>query len=415
MQCLANLREEKAIPRLRELALAQDSPALVRIESARALGVIRRSGGEIDADTLSADATGIGLERRIAAASLLRHHDSPDAVRRLQHYASSQDATVATIALARLVEIDPKLVVPQLISVLGSPDANVRGFGVEVLFRQPSETHIRLLGERMGDHHPHVRVQARKHAHSLAQKPEWKVAVIATGETALASGDWRAKEQGALLLGLLRHTPAAPRLVELLNDPRGEVAVATGWALRVLAVPETLPKVLDYVQKNTVKGDIVARRKIPADALDRQLSQLCQFLAFARHMPAEPIFRSMIPPRMEPIPEARAAACWALGHFHEGNTIDMIATLMIDRVTAVRPGDVEDPRVRRMCAVSLARMNAQSAVPALRRFCPIQQPSTDIVNNAFGWAIEKLTGEKMAPIVPLEVPQRAWFLSPLDR
>ena len=415
MRCLAAMREEKAAPRLRELALAADSPPFVRLEAARAFGIIRRSGGEADADALAADATPTGVLSRVAAASVLRHHDGAEAVRRLQTFAVDADPSVAAVALARLIEIDPKHVVPSLATVLASPDANVRSYGVDVLFREASEGHIRLLGDRLSDLHPEVRVKARGFLRELAAKPEFKTWVIAAGVKALAGSAWRGKEQAAVLLGHLDHKPAVTRLLELLDDPRPEVAVATGWALRVLAVPDTLPRVFQYVRTHTRPGDAAARRKLPAEALDNQLCQLCQFLGKSRHEPAEPVFREMIPPRPDAMPEARAAACWALGLFHEGEAVAPLVTAMAGRVAAVNPFDVEDHRVRQMCAASLGRMNARDALPTLRKFCPIQQHSSEIVHNTCGWAIEKITGEKMPAMQPIEATQRAWFLTPLDK
>jgi HEAT repeat protein len=410
VQCLAVMTDEKAAPRLRELALAEDTPPVVRLEAARALGACRRTGGEADSDTLSKGDT----LSRVAAASVLRHHDGAGAIRRLQKFAVDAEPTVAAVALARLVEIDPKLVVPSLPTVLASKDANVRSFGVDVLFREASEPHIRLLGERLGDLHPDVRIKARKFLRELAGKENFKAWVLTAGETALATKAWRAKEQAALLLGQLDHKPAAGRLAALLDDDRPEVAVASAWSLRVLAVPDTLPKVLAYVKANTAPGDVFTRRKI-GGALDDQLSQLCQFLGKVRHLPADATLRAMVPARPERMSESRAAACWALGLFHEGKTVAPLATAFAGRVAAVKPFDIEDDRVRRMCAIGLGRMKAQAALPTLKEFCPGMEFSTHDVNNACGWAIEQVTGTKLPPPKPVKYSQRLWFLVPLDK
>ena len=411
MQCLAVMKDEKAAPRLRELALAADSPPVVRLEAARALGAVRRSGGEADSDSLAAGNT----LSRVAAAAVLRHHDGPEAIRRLQKFAVDAEPTVAAVALPRLIEIDPKLVVPSLLTVLASKDANVRSFGVDVLFRDASEPHINLLGERLGDLHPDVRAKARVFLRELAGKPNFKATVLAAGETALGGAAWRAKEQAALLLGQLDHKPASTRLVALLDDARPEVAVASGWALRVLAVPETLTPVLAYVKKYTAKGDVALARKLPVEALDDQLSQLCQFLGKARHAPADDTLRALVPPRPERVIEARAAACWALGLLHEGKSVPAVATPLAGRVAATKPFDIEDDRVRRMCAISLGRMRAKSAVPTLKEYCPQMEYTLIDSANACGWAIEQITGEKVAPPKVVTYPQRQWFLTPLDK
>src|SRR5262249_34587295 len=132
---LATVREEKAAERLRELALSQREPGPVRLEAARALAALRESGLEKDADPLLADATPRGIVNRLVAASLLRRHKGDEATRLLQRLAKDPEPAVAAIAVGRLIELDPALVLPALDSLLASPDAGLRSFGVDVLFR----------------------------------------------------------------------------------------------------------------------------------------------------------------------------------------------------------------------------------------------------------------------------------------
>lgn len=414
MQGLAATREQKAVPRLRELTLSTDTPPAVRLEAARALGVIRTAGGEADADALAADTTPRGIVARLAAAAVLRHHSGDEAIRRLQALARDPEPTVAAIAVARLMEIDTKLVIPVLKAVLGSPDAPVRAFGVETLFRNPTDEHIRLLGDRLADPHPDVRAQARRALHELAGKREWNAGVLREADRGLASRDWRAREQAALLFGQLDHKPAADHLVKALNDTRGEAAVAAGWALRKLAVPATFAPALEYVRTNTRPGDNPRRRNLPPDALDQQLCQLIQLFGTVRYAPADAVLRPLVPASGPGGGETRAAACWALGYLHEGKATPEVAGPLAGRLAAVNPGDVEDPRVRRMCAVALGRMKAQSGLPTLRRFYVAQQPSLDPVNNSCGWAIEQITGERMPAPKDILIPQRMWFLVSVD-
>src|SRR5262245_21113053 len=174
MQGLGAVREDKAAPRLRELALAEETPAAVRLEAARALAVIQTAGLEEDARRLAADTSARGKLNRLLAAALLRQHKGDEAVGQLQNLGRDAEPTVAAVALARLVEIDPKLVLPLLESTLANLDANVRAFGVQVLHRLPSDPHIRLLGDRLSDVHPDVRKQARVALLDLAGKPEWR-------------------------------------------------------------------------------------------------------------------------------------------------------------------------------------------------------------------------------------------------
>jgi HEAT repeat protein len=413
-QGLAALKSEKAIPRLRELALAKEIPAAYRLEAARALGVLRTSGSEADADTLTTDLSRTGLMNRLVAVSLLRHHSSPEAIRRLQTLATDPEPTVAAIAVVRLKELDTKLIVPLLPSVLASPDAPVRAAGVETLFRHPSDSHLKLLGDELSDPHPEVRAQARRALRDLAAQVELKPLVLREGDRALAGRDWRGREQAALLFGELMHKPAAERLVAVLRDARGEAGVAAAWALRQLAVPETFPAILEYVRLYTRPGNNPDRRKISIELLDRQLAQLIQLLGTIRYRAADAVLRPLIPAQAPASYETRAAAAWALGYLHEGQPVPEVVQPLTGRVAAVVPGDVEEPRVRWMCAVALGRMKAADSLPTLEQFYPSKKPALDPVNNACGWAIEQITGRRVPAPEDIIIPQRGWFLVTID-
>ncbi|HKB06351.1 MAG TPA: hypothetical protein VKD90_29420 [Gemmataceae bacterium] len=416
---LAAVKEEKAAPRLRELALGRDVPAAVRLEAARALAVIRPSGSEADALALAANTSPRGITDRLVAASLLRQHTGDEAVRRLQALGKDPEPAVAAVALERLFELGPDLVVPLFDAVLSSPDAGVRRIGVEVLIRRPTDEHIRRLGDRLNDAHPDNRVRARQGLRELAGKAELKTAVIREGVRLLGGADWRGLEQAAILLAQLDHKPAAGRLVRLLGHERPETFVAAAWSLRVLAVPETLQPVLEYFERTyrTMKAGPSSDRKVPPDTVDTQLSHLAQFFGRAGYRPAESLLRELVPPALgegglPAHPEARAAAVWALGLLHEGKADPQLVRLFVGRLTAVRPFDVEDPRVRQMSAVSLGRMKADDAVGPLREFYAGGKPTLDPVSGACGWAIERITGEKAAPPGVMEKIRLDWFLVP---
>jgi len=423
---LGEVREEKAIPSLRTLATTGRVPSPIRLEAARAMAAIRHSGLEEDAASLASDTSPQGAFGRLVAASLLRQHEGDMAVRLLQTLARDSDPTVAAVALARLMEIDTKLVVPLLEPILASPDANVRAFGVETLFRQPSDGHIKLLGDRLSDAHPDVRNRARIVLRELAVRPEFHGPAIREGVRVLGGTDWRGQEQAAVLLGHLDHKPATTRLVELLRVERGEVIVAAARALRQLAVPDTLQPVLEFVQGEHRKMLAAAKkgRIPPSEPRDRQLSQLVQFMGKSRYLPADKALRDMLPRLIPGLPynppqtplesETRTAAVWALGLFHEGKPDSALVVALQGRMTDMAsPSGAETPQVRRMSAVSLGRMKATDAMPTLRRFYS-GKLTPDAVNNASGWAITQITGEPLPPPGTIEQIDRRWFLSGID-
>src|SRR5262249_46115520 len=115
---LGSVREPQAVPRLRELTLAPATTPIIRLEAARALGVIRSQGLEEDAERLAAEETAPDSVARLAAASLLRKHRSNRAAKILQRLAVRTEPAVAAIALEGLLEADPRWVMPLMPQVV---------------------------------------------------------------------------------------------------------------------------------------------------------------------------------------------------------------------------------------------------------------------------------------------------------
>ena len=423
VRCLGTVRDERAAPRLRELALAPDTPPPLRLAAARALGEIRKSGSEADAAQLAGNTTPRGATGRLVGAALLRRHEGAETIRLLQKFAQDTEPAVAAVAVTRLSELGTKFLLPVLTAVLASPDAEVREHGIEAMFRNPSDDHARELARAFNDPHPAVRVRARQCLCGLADAR--RALVIERGVSAL-TGNWRGQEQAAILLGQLGHKPAAGRLVELLKASRPEVFVAAAWGLRQLAVPETLPKVLEHVRARhadlLLLGTKVNIMDAPTDAVDQQLSHLIQFIGHARYRAADSALRALVPriikpglpPGFTPVgPAARAAAIWGLGLLHEGKPDDALATLLEGRITGDGMFGHDDERVRRMSALALGRMGSKRSLEVLRNTSDGKEPSASTVPNACRWALNRLTGEPIPEPGVVESVQRDWFLVPL--
>jgi HEAT repeat protein len=401
IQALARVGEEKAAPALRELALSDEASMAVRLEAARALSE-PRADAEVDAERLMSG----GLGPRLIAATLLGRASGDAAVAPLLNLAKDPEPAIAKNALIRLVYgRNAGHVVPLLESVLANPDAIVRGLGVEILLRQPSAEHVRLLGTRLDDPHPDVRLQARRALRELAAKAEWREPVLREATRMLEANDWRGHEQSAILLAQLGHRPAADGLLKRLTSDRPEVCIAAAWALRQLAVPDSLPAALDHFNR-TLRGN----SGVPATAVDPQLCQLAQFFGQVKYEPADSTLRALIPPRTAG-PETRAAAIWALGHLHAGQPDAEIARACEGRIRAVVPGDLEDNRVRRMSATALGLMKAKDSLGTLREFYRDKRLTLDMVQNACAWSISQMTGEPVLPGI-VESQQSDWFLVP---
>ncbi|HSQ55092.1 MAG TPA: HEAT repeat domain-containing protein [Gemmata sp.] len=421
---LGTVREERAAPRLRELALSSDAAAPVRLAAARALAEIRTSGLESDAVKLSGDTSPAGMTPRLVAANLLRRHKGDEAIRVLQTLARSPEPAVALAALTRMTELGTVHVLPVMAEVMRNQGAEVRMHGVAAMIDHPSDDHVRSLARIFSDPHPDVRIQSRKGLHKLAS--ERRALIIELAVKALNASEWRAQEQAAILLGQLDHKPAAERMVKLLDTNRSEVAIAVGWGLRQLAVAETLPPVLDHIKRRHAAllrvGHTAGLRGVTPDALDKQLSQLAQFIGQARYRPADPALQALVPrilkggmpPVFTPVgPETRAAAIWALGHINEGNPEPKMVASIESRLTGDGLMGRDDARVRSMAAIALARFQAKTALKALREYADGTAPTVDITTNACRVALGLMTNEPVPPPGEVKSWQQGWFLVPL--
>lgn len=304
---------------------------------------------------------------------------------------------------------------PVLDSALANADAAVRLLAVFALDRTPTDENLRRLGDRLADAHPDVRTKARLSLERHFANPEWKDAVRREGTRILDGAHWGGLQQAALLLARIDHKPAAGRLIALQDHARFEVFVTAAWAVRSLNLPGQTGVALEIFQRRAKVLKATGRTLPPSTALgmDEQLSQLAQYLGHQKYLPASATFRALIPAGTGPL-ETRAAAIWALGKIHEGQSNLGFEALVEGRLNAVQPTDYEMPLLRRMCAVTLARVDARDAVKSLRQHY-FGRPTDDDALNASGWALERMTGEKVPPPTDILLPQINFFAVPIGR
>lgn len=407
---LGHMEQRDAADRIRDLLLDEATPPRVLWEAGQALGQIRTAGLETLALQLLKTPGRASLSDRLAAAALLRQHKGAEAMKVLNQLARDEAAAVVHMALTRIVELDLDAVAGMAPRLLADPDANLRLLAVDVLAQRPSKENLRSLSSSLDDPHLEVRRRARVLLEKLAVQKELRFTIIDQATTQLQAASWRGLEQATLLLVQLDHKPAAPRLLELLAHSRPEVDISAAWGLRKLAVPGTAPAVLQHVRQ--VRPTL--NPMMPFDQLmaaEHRLAQLNQFLGQQRYRAAEEELKKFVP-KMSIAAEARAAAVWALGMIHEGEALPKLARQLEGRLNDTSSIPPEDPRVRYMSAITLARINAKEALPSLRIYCPDQEVSDYSVNTACGWAIEKLSGEPLKAPRTLRIVHNDWFLLP---
>ncbi|MBX3443270.1 MAG: hypothetical protein KF774_12770 [Planctomyces sp.] len=400
-QCLVDVQDKESISGLAAIALDPLRRSDIRLAAARAAGQIATTGMESNAARL-ARAEGTVIDR-LCAAALLDRHASSETQSLLAALGVDPEPAVAAAALDALFRIDPQLVVPLAERSMASPDAKVRWQGQRAYATRPTPDRIAFLGLQLDDPHPDNRGYVCEELFRLAAVPEFDGVVRETGMTALHAEGWRSQEQAALLLGTLDHKPAAGLLVDRLESDRGEVQIASAWGLKKLAIPETLPALLDKAirQQDQPQGGGFAE----------QIAHLFEAMAQMGYAEALPAMRRYVPEASGPA-IARSGAIWGLGLLLAGEPDEGLAAELMARAADFPggPGNPpEDPLVRQMASVTIGRMQASSQLDGLRR---IVGPARDLNSDDFAaaWAILTITGTPVPDWVPPEVFDIGWPL-----
>jgi HEAT repeat protein len=425
IQAAAVARLTDAIPHLHRLALDPGAQGDVRLEAARALAGLQPAGLEPDACRL-ADSAGLqDVLVRLVAATLLARHRGPAAEALLFRLADDPQPAVAAAAGGRLAGLNPARLKPLLNRLAASRDSGLRRLAARVLADLRTPEAVAQLGPLLDDPHRDLRVSVRESLVRLADVQALAGPVRQAAMRVLASAGPRGREQAALVVGAVRHEPAAERLLQLLGDNAQEVRVAAAWALRRLALPATAATILKWVQAETSKTRQLPPEEEAGPSLFGDLEQLIETLGVLRYRPAAPVLKKYLPPPPVPLPnpataganpvwqpDLRAAAFWSLGRIYAADPQPDLAAAFGERVGS----DVET--VRAMAAVGIGRMKARDLAPVLRRIYEDETASLP-VRRACAWSLGQLTGK---PVPPPEPPAKAretwysgWFLEPLDR
>ncbi|HUG91211.1 MAG TPA: HEAT repeat domain-containing protein [Planctomycetaceae bacterium] len=413
---LGAIRELRADTRLLDLALSSSAAADVRLCAARALSRIRESGLEGSAAPLLADKSPAGLTDRLVAASLLAGHRGPAAQALLNALAVDDEPAVAAIALRRLLEIDPDLVLPLVSDAIRRDDPHVRRLAAEALIARATAEHVALVGTLLDDVHPDVRRFVRGEMIRMAGDATLAGPVIEAATGQLTRPSWRGQEQAIFILVAQAHRPAIPLLVERMESERSEVLVTAAWALRRLEARDVLPEMLDRATRVTAAyrppdEDSESAPGLALEGMDRQLGQLFEAFGQMNYGRAEPLMRRYVPKTSNLPPQGRSRAIWALGKLYAGRSDERLAREFGERVADVASLSPEFPTVRYASAISLGRMKAETELPVLREFSG--RYAGDKPGVACLWAIEQITGEPMPPLEPVLLANPS-FLTPLE-
>lgn len=405
---LRQLGSTQAIEPLSRLLEKTGGTTQQRSSVARAMGEIQASGlvskarGILDATSLHPQLNAV------LAVHLLARHDDQETIELLQELALQRGAAVQSIALQRLYEIGFEHVDQLAAELIDSPDVNVRRWVARAMVDTQSVDRIGMLCSLLDDINPSLRRDVRNSLIELAELESLRDEVIAETMDVLDSNLWRGCEQACLVLARLDHKPSAPRMVELLGHERGDVNVAAAWGLTQLRVERLLPDMLDHAA-SVLQGFRSGALDDDMPGASLHVAHLFNAFGDQLYRPSEPLLREYLPKDFSLGTESRAAAAWALGMFYEDDPQEDLVKIMVQRMTDMFSAEPETFDMQQMCAVSLGRMNAESALPALRKFANTLEDS----GLACFWAIEQITGEPSPPPEAADIVVDGWFLAPI--
>ncbi|TWU10418.1 HEAT repeat domain-containing protein [Allorhodopirellula heiligendammensis] len=344
----------------------------------------------------------------ILAIELLQGETGDEAYPLLENLLDHPSVAVQSGALTQLLRMDPHRVDAHLSDYVNSRDPGIRLACARSMIATQKFERIRILAAMLDDENPMLRREVAAGLVKLGKQPDLHAEVCQRVADVLAKDSWRGCEQATVVLARMDYEPAGQRMVELLAHPRGEVKVATAWGLTQLRVTDLLPAMLDRaetVHEAFQSGDL--NDSIPG--LSDQVAHLFIAMGDQEYDAAAPLMRSYLPKNFALGQHSRAAAAWALGLIHENDPQHDLIAIMLERLNDTESLEPETAEVRQMCAVSIGRMNAESALPNLRE----NAGSEAAASRACDWAIERMTGEPVPVFTAHRSEVGGWFLSPI--
>ena len=405
---LAAVGEARAIADLSRLAQGAREPAATRMCAARALADIQRTGLEGIASQLAKRTGEASLVDRLVAAHLLSQHSGEATLALLEQFASDPEATVAAQAMQRLLELTPQRLIARAEASLAHRDARVRRITLEALATNPSPESIARIAPLLDDPIVQNRVLARRTLLTMAADEKLHSAVVEHTTRVLMKDAWRGDEQAILILTTLEQRQVGTRYLVMLDHSRPEVFVTAAWGLRKFAIPELVEPMFAAAQKY---GDRIKPEGMAPSPHADLVAHLHEAMGIMRHAPAEAQLRTYIPKGLSDSP--RATAIWSLGLLLQEKPDPQLAKQLEQRMEDIASIPPESLPVRSMCAVTLGRMKSEPSLPILRKWYKTETHN-NYLGRCCGWAIERITGEKLPDADVLHVKPVNWFLEPYE-
>jgi hypothetical protein len=428
--CLRRSGDKSSLPGLSSLAIDARQPAKIRIEAARSIAQLA------DAPALAAveklrqsnwqEGPGGWLNRYLAAYLLSPAlDDQRQATILLRQLALDDDGSIATVALQSLLVSQPEQVVMLASQQRDHPDSHVRFLLARAIHQQVDTATVGMLVEFLDDSHRPLRLQLRDWLITMLADPTLGPEVARQLERLRPAMEWRAAEQLVQIMVAVPGTADRDWIMAQTENSRPEVFVTSAWAVRRLKISEALPGLLKRVIAGMQQLKEGSEIVVPAAEQDDLVEQMCHvMLAFGemQYVDAETQMFQLV--RKDPVYPfiVRASATWAIGLLsvdqpnkqvptEEGMT-DLAEELRA-RIADQSPFIQEGAIVKRMAAVTLARMRSVDSLPLMEEFF-LSSALDSPLKWTLAWAIHDLGGDKIDVPEFIEVQSQGWFLEPAD-
>ena len=384
------------------------------LEAARTLGSVKRSELESLAEQLMFSAGQASPTQPLSGIYLLLHHESELSKDLLLRAVAG---TLADPGQAPIVRAAWRSLLDRNVAELSSfvptaivhSDPEVRRVAIDTIVRFPSSEQVALLGIALDDRHPEIRRSARQALLTFSADDSLKPVVIKAGVAAIARTSWREQEQAVVLLAILDQSSTADRMLELIDSPRPEVAIAAAWGIRKLNVAEKFDQLLQMAQ--ATDQQVSDGQQLPSH---QAIVLAHMFEAFGRgkYKPAVPLLKRWIPKASPRIvyPVSRSSAVWSMGLIFENSKDIALAQQLKGRYLDVASPTPESTTVRHTAGVSLGRIGVVEVVPALESVAGIGAGRVDL---AAAWAINRLTGRVFPAPGPRIDAGAPWKIAPI--
>ncbi|NNM88352.1 MAG: HEAT repeat domain-containing protein, partial [Phycisphaerae bacterium] len=378
---LMQFSDQNATSQLRQLVLNEAADIRIRLAAAKALAKLHAKGVGGMAEKLLAGHGPIGLQTNLLALWLVSQGRNTAQQHILAALARNENLAVRVIAVRCLLRANWHELSPDAQALAKARSSTMRLLAAQLARR---EKNVAILARLLNDARRPVRWYAREALVRLGRETNLAAPIEHILMQLLPSSHPRQQRQAALALGLLNYQPAAGALLHLLHDnSHPGVRLGALVALRRLAAPDTLAALLVYARHDAGISRRMADPKMrsqPASAVQfrycgDELAQLLQLFGKTRYRPASGLMEKFIPKHSPYDVTARAAAIWALGKIYAGNRKSPLVELFQGRLADESLMDPEAPVVRRMAAISLARLGSTASLSELQGFY-VEEPTS---------------------------------------